>query len=122
MRPRLRKPRDRQELHILVGAVALLAMIWSFARLADQVREGDTRQFDEWALSSLRQEADPGQLKGPYWLTGAAQDITALGGPTVLGLAVLAVTGYLLLHGLYRNGLFIFVASAGGWVLNWTLK
>ena len=40
----------------------------------------------------------------------------------MLGLTVLAVTGYLLLHGLYRNGLFIFVASAGGWVLNWVLK
>jgi undecaprenyl-diphosphatase len=51
-----------------------------------------------------------------------AEDITALGGPTVLGLAVLAVTGYLFLHGLYRNGLFIFIASAGGWVLNWVLK
>jgi undecaprenyl-diphosphatase len=40
----------------------------------------------------------------------------------VLGLTVIAVTGYLLLHGLYRNGLFVFVASAGGWVLNWVLK
>jgi undecaprenyl-diphosphatase len=35
---------------------------------------------------------------------------------------VLAVTGYLVLHGLYRNGLFIFAASIGGWVLNWLLK
>jgi hypothetical protein len=34
--------------------------------------------------------------------------------PTVLGLTVIAVTGYLLLHGLYRNGLFVFVASIGG--------
>ena len=51
-----------------------------------------------------------------------AEDITALGSATVLGLSVLAVTGYLLLHGLYRDGLFVFVASAGGWVLNWMLK
>jgi undecaprenyl-diphosphatase len=122
MRPRLRKPRDPQELRILVGAVALLAMIWIFARLADEVREGDTRQFDEWVLSSLRQEGDPSQLKGPRWVTWGAEDITALGGPTVLGLTVLAVTGYLFLQGLYRNGLFIFVASTGGWVLNWLLK
>ena len=40
----------------------------------------------------------------------------------MLGLTVLAVTGYLFLHGLYRNGLFVFAASAGGWVLNWMLK
>ena len=61
-------------------------------------------------------------MKGPRWLRFGAEDITALGSPTVLGLTVLAVTGYLFLHGLYRNGLFIFVASIGGWVLNWTLK
>ena len=97
-------------------------MVWIFAVLANEVREGDTRQFDEWVLNALRQTADKGQLKGPRWLAAGAEDITALGGPTVLGLTVLAVTGYLLLHGLYRNGLFIFVASAGGWVLNWILK
>ena len=82
-RPRFRKPRDREELRILIGAVALLAMIWVFATLADRVFEGETRQFDEWVLSSLRQRADPSQLKGPRWLAAGAQDITALGGPTV---------------------------------------
>ena len=122
MRPRFRKPRDRQELRILLSAVAVLAMIWIFAALANEVRQGDTRQFDEWVLRALRQEGDQGQLKGPRWLTLGAEDITALGSPTVLGLTVLAVTGYLLLHGLYRNGLFVFAASVGGWVLNWLLK
>lgn len=122
MRPRFRKPRDREELRILLVAVAVLAMIWIFAALANAVREGETRQFDEWVLHALRQDTDRSQLKGPRWLTWGAQDITALGSPTVLGLTVLAVTGYLLLHGLYRNGLFIFVASVGGWVLNWLLK
>ena len=122
MRPRLRRPRDRQELMILAGGVLILALIWIFATLADKVMEGETRQFDEWVLSALRQQSDPGQLRGPRWLRWGAEDITALGSPTVLGLTVLAVTGYLLLHGLYRNGLFIFVASGGGWILNWILK
>jgi undecaprenyl-diphosphatase len=121
-RPRLRVPRDRQELLILAGAVLILALIWVFAVLAGKVVEGDTRQFDEWVLSALRQEADPGRVKGPWWLQAGAEDLTALGSPTVLGLTVLAVTGYLFLHGLYRNGLFIFSASVGGWVLNWLLK
>jgi undecaprenyl-diphosphatase len=122
MRPRFRKPRDREELRILLGAVALLAMIWIFAELANEVREGDTRRFDEWVLNALRQDADKSQLRGPRWLASGAQDITALGSATVLGLTVLAVTGYLLLHGLHRHALFIFVASTGGWVLNWVLK
>lgn len=121
-RPRFRRPRDRQELSILVGAIVILALVWIFATLAGEVMEGDTRQFDEWVLGALRQPADPGQLRGPKWLGSGAEDLTALGSPTVLGLTVLAVTGYLLLHGLYRHGLFIFVASVGGWVLNWLLK
>jgi undecaprenyl-diphosphatase len=121
-RPRLRRPRDRQELLILVGAVLILGSIWLFTTLADEVMEGDTRQFDERVLSALRQPADPARLRGPMWLTWIAEDLTALGSPTVLGLTVLAVTGYLCLHGLYRNGLFIFIASGGGWILNWVLK
>jgi undecaprenyl-diphosphatase len=121
-RPRFRRPRDRQELSILLGAIVILALIWIFATLAGEVMEGDTRQFDEWVLGALRQQADPGQLRGPRWLASGAQDLTALGSPTVLGLTVLAVTGYLFLHGLYRNGMFIFVASVGGWVLNGLLK
>jgi undecaprenyl-diphosphatase len=120
--PRLRRPRDRQELIILACAVAVLALVWTFIQLADEVSEGGTREFDEWVLRALRQNADHSLLKGPRWLLWGAQDITALGSPTVLGLTVLAVTGYLFLQGLYRNGLFIFVASAGGSVLNWGLK
>ena len=119
---RLRRPRDRDELLILAGAVLILAFIWLFAILAGSVMEGDTREFDERVLSALRKPEDPGQLRGPRWLMWGAQDITALGSPTVLGLTVLAVTGYLCLHGLYRNGLFVFTATVGGWVLNQVLK
>jgi undecaprenyl-diphosphatase len=119
---RLRRPRDRQELQILAGSVLVLALIWGFSTLADEVVEGDTRQFDEWALSALRRPDNPALPRGPAWLLLGAEDITALGGPTVLGLTVLAVTGYLLLHGLYKNGLFVFAASVGGWFLSWGLK
>lgn len=119
---RLRLPRDRQELAILAGAVITLGMVWGFLALAGEIAEGDTRLLDERVLSWLRRPDNPGMLRGPDWLALGAQDITALGSPAVLGLTVLAVTGYLVLHRLYRYAGFIFVASVGGWWLQWGLK
>jgi undecaprenyl-diphosphatase len=40
----------------------------------------------------------------------------------VLGLAVLAITGFLALQGLYRTSLFVLLASSGGWLVNTALK
>jgi undecaprenyl-diphosphatase len=109
-------------MQILVGSLLVLASIWAFSTIAGEVLEGNTRHFDEWVLSALRRPDDPHTLRGPFWLRLGAEDITALGSAIVLGLTVLAVTGYLFLHGLYKNGLFIFAASVGGWFLNWSLK
>lgn len=117
-----RRPRDRQELQILAGGVVALALTWIFISLADEVVEGSTRHFDEWMLSALRRPGNPAVPIGPAWLRWAADDITALGSATVLGLTIAAVSGYLILHGLYRNGLFILAASVGGWLLNYALK
>jgi undecaprenyl-diphosphatase len=114
--------RERSELSVLLGALAVLALAIAFIFVADNVTQGDTRDFDERVIRALRKADDLATPIGPPWLTAAALDVTALGGPTVLGLVVLGVTGYLFLHGLYRTGAFVFVASCGGWVLNWALK
>ena len=114
--------RDRVELTILLAAFALLLLAFGFFELAGEVLEGDTQQFDERVLAALRDPADPARPIGPKWLHVAALDVTALGSATVLGLTVAAVSGFLALQGLYRNALFVFVASCGGWVLNAALK
>jgi undecaprenyl-diphosphatase len=115
-------PRDRTELTLLLGALGALVLVVAFFYLAGQVLEGSTQQFDELILRSLRRPDNLAVPRGPRWLELAAFDITALGGPTVLGLVVAATTGFLLLQGLTRTGLFVFVASVGGWVINGFLK
>lgn len=114
--------RDRDELRLLLGAVALVAVTLGLVALVGNVLGGDTQEFDERILKSLRKVEDPAVPIGPKWLSLAAFDITALGGPTVLGLAVAAVLGYLVLYGLFRNAVFVLFASAGGWILNDILK
>ena len=114
--------RERTELGILLVSLGVLALAIAFMYVADNVIQGDTRDFDEQVIRMLRKADNPSQPIGPTWLRDGALDVTALGSPTVLGLVVLVVTGYLFLHGLYRTGTFIFAASCGGWLLNWALK
>jgi undecaprenyl-diphosphatase len=114
--------RDREELLLLIGLLALMGITLLVFNLAGEVLEGDTQHFDERILASLRKADDPSTPVGPRWLEIAAQDVTALGSATVLGLTVLAVVGFLLLQGLYRNAAFVLVASVGGWFLNGLLK
>jgi undecaprenyl-diphosphatase len=114
--------RERTELRVLLGGLAALALSLLFVFVADNVIEGDTRDFDEQVVRALRRADDPAVPIGPWWVRAGALDITALGSPTVLGLVVIAVTGYLFIHGLYRTGAFVFAASSGGWLLNWALK
>lgn len=114
--------RDRSELAILLAGLAVLVLILAFVELAGEVIEGDTQAFDVRMLSALRDPSDPARPIGPGWLEGAALDITALGSAAVLGLSVAAICGFLALQGLHRHALFILVASAGGWLLNASLK
>lgn len=116
------RQRDRSELAVIVAALLVLALAQMFLFLAAQVLEGDTQSFDERMLAALRKPEDPSVPIGPWWLRASALDITALGSPTVLGLAVFAVCGYLVLQQLYRIAGFVAVASLGGWLLNDLLK
>lgn len=114
--------RDRTELGILVGGLALVLLLLGFGQLSDLVLEGDTQQFDERILSVLRSADDPGRPLGPVWLHEAAIDITALGSGWVLGLVVLAIVGFLALQGMRRTALFVTASAVGGWLLNSGLK
>ena len=110
------------DLRLLLAVVALVAGIWAFVGLADEVSEGDARTFDEAVLLAGRDPADPSEPRGPDWLGEAALDITALGGTTVLGLVILAIAGLALVLRKPHMALLLLVAGGGGMLVNTGLK
>lgn len=96
--------------------------LFLFLQLTGEVIEGDTHAFDERLLLLLRSADDPATPIGPYWLPHAIDDITALGGTTVLSLMTIMVTGYLLLARRTAIAVFTLASVAGGWALSAVLK
>lgn len=106
---------------LFVGFLLVLA-VTAFVELADEVFEGDTRDFDEWLLRLLRQPDNPRIPRGPLWLMEAAHDITALGGRTALTLVVLIAMGYLGLDRKPGGMWLVGLAAAGGGLLSTVMK
>src|SRR5687767_1479613 len=82
---------------VLGAALVVVAGTWGFIQLADEVTEGETQRFDEWAVRVLRNPADLADPLGPPWLEEVGRDITALGGVAILALVTIGVAVYLLL-------------------------
>jgi hypothetical protein len=72
------KPRDRAELTLLIGGIAILLLLVVFMKLASEVFEGETQSFDRHILLALRDPADLSHPIGPSWMVSAALDITSL--------------------------------------------
>ncbi|MFN7093142.1 MAG: phosphatase PAP2 family protein [Allorhizobium sp.] len=106
----------------LVLFAAAAGGLFVFLNLTGEVLEGDTRQFDETLLMLLRSADDPSNAIGPNWLSFAMDDITALGGTTVLSMMVVLVTGYLFLANRRAIAIFTLLSIVGGWLLSAGLK
>jgi undecaprenyl-diphosphatase len=113
---------ERKEITWLLVGLAACVLLFLFITLAGEVSDGDTTAMDTRILLALRSPADPSKPIGPPWVEYAMLDLTALGGPTVLGLVVAAVLGFLLLQGRYHTALVVMVASVGGELANGVLK
>lgn len=126
MGPRRRWPRfrklERHELGWLIAGLSVCLLLWGFLALASEVMEGDTTALDTKILVSLRKADDPSRPIGPAWVETALLDLTAIGGPTVLGLVVLSVVGFLALQGRYRTALVVLITAASGEVANVAMK
>lgn len=106
---------------VLVVILLVVGGTWGFIALADEVREGETQRFDEWAVKALR-DPTTGNPLGKPWMREVGRDITALGGVAVLLLVVLFVAGYLLMVRAYHAMWLVLAASLGGLLLSSGLK
>jgi undecaprenyl-diphosphatase len=115
---------------VLIVALLVVAGIWAFVSIADEVVEGDTQHFDEWAVRALRMP-DPDSTPerplpdvplGPRWMREVGRDLTALGGIAVMALITGTVVGYLLIVRKYHAMGLVLVATAGGLGVSTILK
>ncbi len=107
---------------VLIALLMLVAGTWAFIALADEVREGDTQRFDEWAIRRLRRANDPATPIGPRWLIEVGRDVTALGGVAVLTLVTFAVAGYLAITHKHHAMWLALIATFGGLIVSSILK
>ena len=122
--------RNHDNLLVLIVALMVVGGVWGFVNIAEEVTEGETQHFDEWAVKSLRMpdpEATPAAPRpdvpiGPRWLREVGRDMTALGGVAVLCLVTLGVAGYLLMLRKYHAMWLVLVATLGGLVASTLLK
>jgi undecaprenyl-diphosphatase len=113
---------ERRELTWLMIGVGVCLLLWGFLKLASEVMEGETHALDTRIVRALRKADDPSRPIGPEWLENSMLDITAVGGPTVLGLVVLSVVGFLLLQARYRTAIVVLATAASGELANYAMK
>jgi undecaprenyl-diphosphatase len=112
----------RQEASMLVAALVILLALFGFFKISEELGEGELAHLDESLLHALRVPGQPDRPIGPPWLIEAAQDITALGGRTMLVAVTLFAIGYLALECKYGAMWLVAVATAGGGVLSTGMK
>ncbi|HYO09488.1 MAG TPA: phosphatase PAP2 family protein [Tepidisphaeraceae bacterium] len=107
---------------VLLGVLLVVGGTWAFIELADEVGEGDTQQFDEWALRALRQPDHPELPIGPRWMHEVGRDLTAIGGVAVLSGITFLVAGYMLMARKYHAMWLVLAATFSGLVVSTLLK
>jgi undecaprenyl-diphosphatase len=107
---------------VFVAALLVVLGVVAFIALLDEVREGDSMNFDNRVLRSLRKPDDPAKLVGPWWVHSVVRDVTALGSGVVLLMVVGAVLGFLIMIRRYHMMWLVLVATIGATAINETIK
>jgi undecaprenyl-diphosphatase len=98
------------------------ASLWGFIEIADEVFEGDTQAFDQWAVQMLRDPADATDPIGPPWIEEMGRDATALGGLGWLAFTVIVVALFLWLDNKHHMMFFTLAATVSGALVSLILK
>ena len=112
----------RHELGTMILITLVVAGVWGFVEIADEVLEQETQGFDRTVLLAMRTAGDPSDPIGPRWLEEIGRDFTALGGWAVQTVITMAVVGFLLLQRKLGATALILAAVLGGLVLSMSLK
>lgn len=111
--------------HEIITLVLLLVIaggVWGFVSIADEVIQGDFRQFDETILLSMRTTGDPSDPIGPSWFEEAGRDVTALGSVAALLIFTITMAGYLYLKKQAWVALFVVLAIVSGTAVSTLMK
>lgn len=110
------------EKFILVLAALAAVLLFVFAKIAAEMREGETRDFDQFLLLAFRSKTGLYEPLGPPWLAEMMRDITALGSFTVLGLVTFSVAGFLMLTRKRHAAWTVVLAVTSGTLVSTVLK
>lgn len=116
------RARRAREQKLVLGFLAVSALIWGFVQLADETLDGETTTFDRAIMLHFRIPENPAVPIGPQWLKQSVIDLTALGSMTVLAVVSIMAVALLLLRRRYRLGALMAAATGGGFVLGASLK
>jgi len=109
------------EMAVLLALAGVVAGVWGFALLADEVLEGGTQAFDQKLLLAFRR-SDTREMLGPPAVQQAGRDISALGGVVVLTLVTAIAAGFLALDAKKHMALFLLGSVLSGLMASTLLK
>lgn len=107
---------------LIAGGVIFFFCLWGFLEIAEDYPEGRYLAVDAAILRAFRTPDHLAIPRGPLWLQDVMRDLTALGGPAVLGLVFASATGFLALQRKWQNALGLLAVGVGGVLLNTLLK
>lgn len=107
---------------ILAVVCGVAGALLAFAKLVDEIAEGDTRRFDTAIMLALRNPEDPATPIGPLWLQIMFRDLTSLGSHAVITFVTLAALGFLWINRKRVLLVLLLLAVGGGALLSTALK